>query len=201
MKVTWVETTLQNFSAGLNADKFDFCVGPTFVTIPRATAVAFTQPVNYVGNSGIISRTSKINFKNFLDFNKENITVAVLQCQALESYCKKNLPKAKLLSLQGGDLTAPLAAVSSGNADIGLINNITITQYAKAHNEVKVIFGGDDQFEILPLSWTTRKNDIELLNFLNSSIIYLKSTNRLRLYQQKYEIPLLYDLSPIQTLK
>ena len=54
VKVEWEETSLANFSAGLNSRQFDFSVGPTFVTIPRATAVSFTQPIAYVGNSGVV---------------------------------------------------------------------------------------------------------------------------------------------------
>ena len=60
MKVNWVETSLANFTADLKTNKFDFSVGPTFVNIPRSTAVNFTSPICYVGNCST-ARTSNGN--------------------------------------------------------------------------------------------------------------------------------------------
>jgi len=201
VKVTWVETTLANFTAGLKTNQFDFCVGPTFVTIPRATAVSFTQPINYVGNSAVIKKNGKFKPTKIEDLNQKGIKISVLQGQAMEEFCKRNFPNAELVSMAGGDLTAPLVAVSTGNTDIGFMNHVTVSNYSKEHKEVDVVFTGNSQVEILPLSWTTKPNDYELMNFLNSSISYLKSTNRIAQYQKKYDIQLLYDFPLIQTLR
>ncbi len=201
VKVTWVETNLANFSSGLNSNQFDFCVGPTFVTIPRATAVAFTQPVNYVGNSAVILKNGKFHPKIISDLNKKGIRISVLQGQAMEEFCKRNFPEAEIVSLAGSDLTAPLLAVSSNKADIGFMNNVTVTNYSKEHSEVETVFTENNQVEILPLSWTTKFEDQSLLTFLNSSITYLQSTGRLAEYQKKYEIQILYDIPKLEKLK
>ena len=193
VKVSWEETTLANFAAGLTSGQFDFSVGATFVTIPRATAVAFTQPVAYVGNGGIVRSEGEFFPESIEDLNKPGIRIAVLQGQALEEYCRKNLPEADLLTISGGDLTAPLVAVSAGQADIGLMNTVTVAGYAAAHPEVKAVLMGERQIEKLPLAWSTLHEDTDLLSFLNSSITYLKSTGRLEEYQKRYGIQLLYD--------
>ncbi len=193
VKISWHETTLANFAAGLQSDQFDFSVGPTFITIPRSLAVSFSQPVAYVGNSGVVRSNSKLRPSSINDLNKQSMRIAVLQGQAMEEYCRRNAPKADLVIISGADLTAPLLAVSSGRADIGLMNSVTVAQYAAEHPEVSTVLMGDKQIEVLPLAWTTRIGDNDLLGFLNSSITYFKSTGKLNEYQIKYPIRLLYD--------
>jgi len=201
VKTVWVETNLANFSAGLNSGQFDFCVGPTFINITRSTSVAFTQPVNYVGNSGVVLKNGKFKPNTVEDLNKEGIRIAVLQGQVMEEFSKRNFPKAQIISMAGSDLTAPLLAVSSNNADIGFMNNVTIMSYAKEHQEVEPVFVEANQLENLPLSWTTKFSDSSLLMFLNSSITYFKSTGRLADFQKKYDIKLLYDIPNLEMTK
>ncbi len=193
VKTTWHETTLANFAAGLKSGQFDFCVGATFITIPRAAAVAFTQPVTYVGNSGVVRTDGGFRPTSIKDLGKPGLKIAVLQGQALEEYCQRHLPEAELLAIAGGDLTAPLVAVTSGRADIGLMNTVTVAAYAKEHPEVTPVLMGGKQVEMLPLAWSVRATDDGLLRFLDASITYLKATGRLEQYQEKYEVQLLYD--------
>lgn len=193
VKVVWEETTLANFAAGLNSGQFDFSVGPSFVTVPRAAAVKFTQPICFVGNSAVVKTSGTFKPQSLEDLNSPNVKIATLQGQVLDEFCRRNLPKAQLLVLSGGDLTAPLVAVSSGQADIGFMNSVTVAKYTAAHPEVQAVFMGDQQVEILPLSWATTGNDSRLKDFLDASITYLKATGRLAEYQKKQPIALLYD--------
>jgi polar amino acid transport system substrate-binding protein len=201
VKVTWVETNLANFTTGLKSNQFDFCVGPTFITPSRASTVLFSQPISYFGNSGVVMKNGKFKPKTEIDLNSEGKRIAVLQGQVMEDYCKKNFPKAKIVSLSGSDLTSPLVAVSSGNADIGLMNNVLVLKYSKEHSEVTPVLLDENQMEILPLSWTTTFEDRKLMDFLNSSITYLKSTGRLTKYQKKHETQLFYDLPNLKKVQ
>lgn len=193
VKVVWKETTLANFAAGLNTGQFDFSVGPTFVTIPRAAAVKFTQPVAYVGNSAVVKTSGSLKPQRIEELNRPGIRIALLQGQALEEFCRRNLPQAQLVVLAGGDLTAPLVAVSSGQADIGFMNSVTVAKYIAEHPEVEAVLTGDQQVEILPLSWATVGSDSRLRDFLDASITYLKASGRLSEYQKSQAIGLLYD--------
>lgn len=192
LKVTWMETTLGNFAAGLQSRQFDFSVGPIFITIPRSVPIAFTQPVAYVGNSAVVKGSTSP--PQLLEEIKERkMKVAVLQGQAMDEFFKRRFPDVELVILSGGDLTAPLAAVSSGQADIGFMNTVTVSQYVKEHPDTKAVFMGEDHLEMLPLAWSTRHEDRKLQSFLESSISYLKSTGRLEHIQARYENQLLYD--------
>lgn len=199
VEVEWHETTLANFAAGLYASQYDLCVGPTFVTIPRAAAVSFTEPVAYVGNSGVVRADGDFRPRSIGELERPGLRIAVLQGQALEEYCRRHLPDAELLVIAGGDLTAPLVAVTAGRADIGLMNTVTVANYAHQHPEVSAVLMGDAQVEVLPLAWSVRHDADDLLDFLNSSITYLKSTGRLEEYQLKYEIQLLFDTPTLHT--
>lgn len=198
VEVEWVETNLSSFAAGLQSDLFDFSVGPSFITIPRAAAVSFTEPVAYVGNSAVVRADSPLTAKTLQDFNKKGLKVAVLQGQALEEYSRKSLPEAEVIVISGGDLTAPLVAVSAGRADVGLMNSLTITLYTRQHPEVRPLLMGADSVEILPLAWATRKGDEDLRNFLNSAIAYLGTTGRVYEYQKKQQIQLLYGFPQLR---
>lgn len=199
VEVEWVETNLASFAAGLQSDLFDFSVGPSFVTIPRAAAVTFTDPVAFVGNSAVVRADGPLVApKSLQEFNKKGLRVAVLQGQALEEYSRRNLPEAEVIVISGGDLTAPLVAVSAGRADVGLMNSLTITQYTQQHPELRAVLMGADSVEILPLAWATRKGDVDLRDFLNASIAYLASTGRIYEYQKKQQLQLLYGIPQLR---
>jgi polar amino acid transport system substrate-binding protein len=201
VKVVWVETTLANFAAGLQAKQFDFSVGPTFITIPRALAVSFTHPIAYVGNSAVVKTDNNLRPESMAELNRNKIRIAVLQGQALEEYTRRNVPNAEILVLSGSDLTGPLLAVTAGKADIGFMNSVTVAKYTETHPEVTAVFTGPSQIEILPLAWAVRKDDTEMLAFLNAAITYFKSTRRLDEYQRKYAIQLLYDTPQLRELR
>ncbi len=198
VELTWHETTIANFPAGLGADQFDVFVGAIFITIPRAAAAAYTMPVAFVGNSGVVARSSSFQPRSLADLAKPDLRVAVLQGQAMDEYIRRNFPKAKLVILAGGDLTAPLAAVSAGRADVGFMNSVTVAKYVAEHPEVQPILTGSDQVETLPLAWAIRQQDRTLLDFLNASIEYFRASGRLAEYQRKYPVKLLFDLPQLR---
>jgi polar amino acid transport system substrate-binding protein len=190
VRVVWVETNLANFATDLNTGKIDFNVGPTYITIPRAAAVTFTIPISYVGNSGVVPVTSALNLRSIEDINHSNIRVAVLQGQAMDEFAKVKLSDAQLLRLAGGDLTAPLVAVSAGRADIGFMNTVTVDAYVASHPEVRRLLPGGKEIEVLPHGWATRTQDARLHDFLNASIEYLTASGRVAEYQSREPLKL-----------
>lgn len=185
LKVNYVESTWGGFPADLNSGKCDAAIAAIYPTIGRSTAVAFTRPFFYAGNSGVVKKDDD-RFKTIQDLNSDKLTIAVVQGEYGHIYAQKYLPKAKLLVLdKSSDNTAPLVAVSSGQADIGLIMGSTVTEYAKLHPEVKEIFGGVP-YSTVPVSWATRTKDQELLNFLDNAISYMKATGTLDGLAAKY---------------
>lgn len=192
VEVSWHESSLANFRAGLTSRQFDVFVGAVFITIPRATSASYTKPIAYIGNSGVVRQDGDFRPESISDLDRPGIRIATLQGQAMEEFIKRRFPRADLLVLSGGDLTAPLAAVSAGRADIGLMNAVTVMKYAGEHEEVVPVLTDANQIEVLPLAWAVRHEDDDLRSFLDSAIEYLQATGRVQEYQGESPIKLLY---------
>jgi polar amino acid transport system substrate-binding protein len=171
-----IETTWANFAAGLQSGQFDLSMAGTFATIQRAAAVEFTKPINYLGYSAIVKKGDE-RFKSLADFNKEGIKIAVVQGGAGLEYVKENFPKATVVALATGDLTAPFVEVSAGRADVGIEDASQAHRYAARQPGVTDLFQASP-YNVLPICWSVRRGNQDLLNFMNTSIDFMLFTGR-----------------------
>lgn len=190
VKIEFIEATWSTFVGGLQSGQFDFSIAATYRTIPRAVAVDFTVPIIYIGNGAIV-RKGDDRFHSISDFNKKGLKIAVAQGEASDEYAKEHLPNAELIVLSTADLSQPLTQVLLGRADVGLADAWTTKQFAKEHPEVDDLFA-NNPIDLTPVGWAVRKNDQELLNFLNTSIEYMISSGRMREWEKKYDAHWLY---------
>lgn len=184
VKVEFVEATWSTFVGGLQSGQYDFSIAATYRTIPRALSVDFTVPIIYIGNGAIIKK-GDTRFKTIADFDKKGIKIAVAQGEASHEYASEHFKNAELVVLSSADLSQPLTQVLTGRADIGMVDAWTTKQFAEQHLEVTDLFA-DSPIDLTPVGWAVRKNDQELLNFLNTSIEYLISSGRMRDWEKKY---------------
>jgi len=171
-----VETTWANFAAGLQSGQFDMSIAGTFATIQRAAAVEFTKPIHYLGYSAIVKKGDE-RFKALGDFNKEGLKIAVVQGGAAQEYVKENFPNATVVALSTGNLTAPFIEVSAGRADVGIEDAWQARRYASVQPGVVDLFQ-ENPYNLLPIAWTVRRGNQDLLNFLNTSIDFMLLTGR-----------------------
>lgn len=190
-KVIYHKMDLANFAAGLQSRQFDLSIGATFATPQRAAAVAFTLPIFYAGYTGVVQPTDKGTYESWQDIDKPGLRVAVKQGSAIDDFVRTYFRKAEIVRLTGADLTLPLAAVSAGQADIGLMNQLTVFTYLREHPELNEILA---QNPLVPthFSWAVRQDDARWLNFLNTCIEYYINTGDLFHWESKYGIPLLH---------
>jgi len=179
----FVETDWTGFTTGLDSRRFDVSIVPTFVTIPRALSVYFTEPIFYAGNSAVV-RSNEIRFTSLESIDQQGVTVAVTQGEAGDEYAKANFKRAKITRFSGGDQSLAFQAVVSRRADIALGDAYVTAQFAKANAQVRDLFA-NAPYNLTPVSWAVRKGDDELLNFLNSSLKALDYQGRLREWEQK----------------
>lgn len=179
----FIETDWSGFATGLDSRRFDISIVPTFVTIPRALSVYFTEPLFYAGNSAIV-KADETRFTTVESIDQPNVTVAVTQGEAGDEYAKANFKKAKITRFSGGDQSLAFQAVVAGRADIALGDAYVTSQFAKANPKVKDLFG-ENPYNLTPVSWAVRKGDNEMLNFFNSSLESLDYQGRLREWEQK----------------
>jgi polar amino acid transport system substrate-binding protein len=184
-KVVYHEASWATFAGGLQSGQFDLSIAPTYATIPRAFAVAFTRPIIYVGNSAIVRR-GETRFKSIEDFNRPDIVIAVTQGEQGHEYAKTNLPKATLKVISTSDQFLTFAEVSVGRADVALGDAWATKQYANTHPEVIDLFA-DNPYNLTPVAWAVRYGDTDFLNFINTSISYMESIGKLAEFEKKYD--------------
>ncbi|MGO8868212.1 MAG: substrate-binding periplasmic protein [Alphaproteobacteria bacterium] len=180
----FIETTWANFAAGLNSDQFDVSIAGTFATIQRAGAVEFTKPISYLGYSAVVKK-GDTRFKTPADLNNPDIKIALVQGGASVEYANENWPKAQKVLLATGNLTAPFIEVSTGRADVGVEDAWQAHRYAAVHPEVTDLFAGHP-YNVLPLAWSVKRGNEDLLNFMNTSIDFLLTTGRWEKMSEKY---------------
>jgi polar amino acid transport system substrate-binding protein len=57
--------------------------------------------------------------------------------------------------------------------------------YAESHPEVKNLFGAKP-FNVMPIAWTIKRGNVELLNFMNTAIDWLLVNDRFSKVAEKY---------------
>jgi len=188
IRVLYQETTWADFTAALNSGQIDLSIAGTFATIPRAKSVTFTRPLVYLARSAIIrkgdSRFSQD--KGPLQFDRPGVRVGVVDGEGSHEFVKANFKNlSDLVVFSGADLSQCLAAVSSGQVDVGMSDAMETEKYAKAHPEVVDIFA-DHPYDITPVAWAVRHEDLVWKNFLDTAITTFESQGKLAAYEHQY---------------
>lgn len=178
------ETQFPTFIAGLQTKKFDICILPGMKLITRAMAVDFTNPLFYIGDR-FSQRKGDKRFKSLDDVNKKGIKIAVLQGGATLDWARMYIPNATLVAVPGGDLVAVFMQLSMGHVDLAMGNAVTAKQYERDHPEVEPALGGKIM-NMTGASWTVRKGEQDLLNFMNVAIDYITISGREEGWEKKY---------------
>jgi polar amino acid transport system substrate-binding protein len=191
-KVVYNKVDLANFAAGLQSRQFDLSIGATFATPQRATAVVFTRPIFYCGYTGVGKKGSAAKFLKWQDLDRNDLTIAVKQGSAIDDFVRDNFKLSKVVRLTGPDLTLPLAAVSAGQADVGLMNQLTVFTYLREHPELEEVLRSTP---IAPtyFAWAVRPDDERWLRFIDTAIGYYLDTGDVYRWEVKYGIPLLHE--------
>lgn len=192
VKIIYHPTTLATFHTELNSKKFDICIGATFATPKRAAVVSFSHPLFYCGYTGVAKKEFISKYKLWSDVDNAKVKVSVLTGSAIADMVKVDFKnQSNIVSFSGSDASIPLAAVSSGNADVGLMNQITVYTYLREHPELGEILS-NQPLATTYFSWAVRPNDMLWLNFINTSIDYLINSGAMYKYERKYNVPLMH---------
>jgi cyclohexadienyl dehydratase len=197
LKVEWVETTWGTMISDIKANKFQVMGAPVFRTVPRAFEIAFSRPIDYFGYSAII-RANETRFKTIDDFNRGDITLAVTQGEVGHDYAQRHLPKAKLVVHKTGDIALALTDVIENRADAGICDAWTAKQFAAEHKGAVRDLFADKPFNIVGAGWFVKQDQVELLQFLNTSIDWLESSGEIQRTASKYQLPSFFrqELTP-----
>lgn len=177
VKPKFIETTWGNFVAGLQSGQFDLSIAGTFATIKRSMAVDFTQPVAYLGYGALV-RTNDKRFSSFDDINVPDVKVAVVQGGSAEEFARRTFPKANIVTIPSGNLTAPFIEVAAGRADVAIEDAFTMNNFIKQQPSVKNIYK-DHPYNFTPIAWSVAKGNDDLLKVINVGISTLVSSGQI----------------------
>lgn len=181
--IEFVETDWAAFTTGLDSQRFDLSIVPTFITVPRALSVYFTDPLFYAGNSAI-TREEETRFTDLESIDQTGVRVAVTQGEAGDEYASANFNNAEIIRFSGSDQSLAFQAVASERADIALGDAYVTSEFAEANPQVKDLFA-DNPYNLTPVSWGIRKGDDEMLNFINSSLEVFERQGKLQDWERE----------------
>lgn len=180
-----IEVDLAKFTAGLAGDTYDVSVGPTFRSITRAQVVDFTVPLFYLGYDGVVKKGRADSFNSEVEIDVEGVTVAVKVGSAIHTYVKNKFTNATILELPGKDLSIPLQAVASNQADVGLMNEHTVEYFVKENPGMEIVLK-DNPIQVLGMSWAVMRGQHNWRHFLNTSIEALVATGKMAEFERKH---------------
>ncbi len=188
LKVEWYNLQWENFNADMNSGKFDFLADGVYATMPKAFDFNFTQPFSFFGIGCAVVRKDEDRFKTFDDLNRSDITISVAQAYVSTEYAKAHLLKPKFKTvIVGADPFSQLDDVIMNRADVALQDVPSVIQYVRNHSDkVKALWIDHPPSEVAGC-FVTRKGEQELLNFLNTAILILKTDGTLDYLDKKWK--------------
>lgn len=204
LKVEWTNLSWARLRADMVGGRFDVLVDAVYHTIPRASDFAFTEPFSYFGIACGLVRQDDNRFRTFEDLNRSDITIALAAGYTSTDYAHAHLTAPRFKEVPVGDTPfIQLDDVRFGRADVALNDTPTVVQYATAHRGVVKALWVNDPPSLVPAGFLTKKEDVDLVAFLNTAIGVLKVDGTIRDLDKKwnglgYYEPL--DLAPGQGL-
>jgi polar amino acid transport system substrate-binding protein len=168
MKVECVfhEATWATFIAGLQSGQYDLSIAGSFATIPRAMAVAFTEPLYYKSSTVVAQKSSPI--KSIADLNKPGVKVVVVQGTYDHTWAERNLPQAQLI-VSSAEPNVALLDVVAGRADAALTDSGVARLMTEKYPQLRDVLG-ENPYTTHQVAWAVRYQDEDLLRFMNVAI-------------------------------
>lgn len=186
--IDYVETDWGNFGVGLAAGKFDISIAATFKTVARASAVSFTDPIFYLGNSALVRKDDERfkNIKSVYDLDQAGVTIAVIAGEQSEDFARRNFTKATVKSIKAADIGAAMLEVVAKRADVGLGDAGVVAKFAGTQSSTLDLFKSNP-WNVQAIAWAVSPKDQRLLSFVNTAIEVLQANGTIQHILSKAE--------------
>jgi ABC-type amino acid transport substrate-binding protein len=176
--------------ASLQAGRCDVIMTALTRTTRRAMAVAFTEPYFVLGTGWVVSK-DRDDLNTLADLNQPSVRIAVEQGALSEAQTRKHMPNSTVRSLPGGGDALRLAEVQSGRADAAAVDSIKVPIYASQFDWAKFIPEDvfDNPVDPSGIAYAARREDLDLINFLNVFIYNLEANGTIPALKAKWVQP------------
>ncbi|WP_461208807.1 transporter substrate-binding domain-containing protein [Desulfocurvus sp. DL9XJH121] len=169
-----VPTAWKGIIPALLTGKFDVLIGGMAIRPDRAQQVCFSLPYYYSGQSMVASKKLAAGFKTIDDFNKPEVTIAARTGTTAQKAAQRFLPKAKLKLFE----KEPQAVqdLLMGRVHAFVSSAPLPAQEASKHPD-KLFVPLKENLTHEPNGIAVRKGDPDLLNYVNSWILFVRGEN------------------------
>ncbi|MBJ3776441.1 substrate-binding periplasmic protein [Acuticoccus mangrovi] len=187
IKVTceFQEYTWQSFIGALQSGQIDLSIATTYATIPRATAVLFSDPIYDLGYKAV-TKEGDDRFTSVADLDSSDVMVAVAQGTGQMAWVQKVAPKAQLRVVPTEE--GALLEVVTGRAMIAISASAAADHALKTQPGLAEALGGNI-FDVNQVAWAMNRNDIGLKFFVDTALGKLKASGLLEELANKYDAP------------
>ncbi|HEY7139454.1 MAG TPA: transporter substrate-binding domain-containing protein [Methylomirabilota bacterium] len=202
VKINQLDLPFASLLAGLQAKKYDMIATALFGTEERAKRFAFTVPTAF-GTTGIVTRADNASITKPDDLDGKTVgapqaTKYLDQMKALsEAFKKKGGKGIKEIKEYASGFTEIYADIDNGRIDAapnGMPNLAVLMQKQPGKYKLAGQVGDPTYF-----AWATRKEDTDLLEYLNTQMLKLKKAGRFAELQKKW-FGFTMDLPDVPTL-
>ncbi|MFT3854039.1 MAG: transporter substrate-binding domain-containing protein [Ilumatobacteraceae bacterium] len=190
-------TTYDVIIPGLQAGQFDLLPSALSITAERCKQIVFSNPVSVEQQGLTVLKGNPKGVVGYESFVGGDLTLAVLAGGRQESYAHdQGVPSDKILQVP--DLSAGIAAVTSGRADAFGTGQFAILFSNFDQSKIEVVV--DQKSPISPTGVGFRADDIEFRDAFNLAMDQMRDDGTLeQLYSGTYGFPNYADLEGART--
>ncbi|MFO1372516.1 MAG: transporter substrate-binding domain-containing protein [Candidatus Competibacteraceae bacterium] len=184
-KLELVNTAWDDIIPALMANKCNIIMSGMTITEERSQKINFSNTYVTIGQTVLLRKQLADKVKSYKDLNDPKYKVVSKSGTTGEIAVKKYIPKATYISFQTEQ--EGVMEVVNGKADAFVYDSPYNLVANVQHGEGKLVFL-DSPFTIEPLGWGVRKEDSELLNWLNNFLNKIKEDGtKFRLYRKWFK--------------
>ncbi|WP_159990361.1 transporter substrate-binding domain-containing protein [Pelistega ratti] len=190
VKCEWVESTFDGLIPSLNTRKFDFVNSNMTITEARKKVVNFTVPIYDVPSQLIVKKDVDVTLDPE-SLKAKNITVAVLQGSAQETFAKKHWQSKGVKVVSYANQDQVFIDLANGRVQ-GALQNTPVGRDAflsqpegKDFKEIEEV-ANDPEVLTTAIGFAVRKNDHALKDQLDQAINSLKEEGVVAELSKKY---------------
>ena len=182
VKLEWVEDTWISFPGALQANKFD-CFSLCSITLQRAVACGFSQPVTAHTMSFIVKKASEPRAKSWQDMDKKGKKLAITFGSVADTYISRPglVKDAEIVRLKTSPEAFSSMMTGKTNAYGGTVDSLTAL--AKDNPGTYIL---DGSYGRAYVALALRQDDQPWINWVNLFVREMKATGTIKKLLSKY---------------
>jgi cyclohexadienyl dehydratase len=179
-----VPTEWKTLVSGITSNKYDLSTSAS-LSAKRALATGYTESYFTYSTLPLVNKKNISKFKDWDDFNKKNIKVAVTLGTVQEKMAKEFFPNATIISVEAP--ARDYQEVLAGRADVHITSNIEASTLVKTYDQLAIVPVSTGK-KPTPLAWLVKQDDQVWINYVNHWIALKKASGFFDNLMAKYDL-------------